>query len=112
MLTGLPALLDGLLAIFRATTAKRKYFHLLDTLSRLGLIDIPDTMYDIIARDSLQGINVASHEVKVSCSVQQCHIPTLPFSARCCILGLCLDSSRSRLPQGRNVECAVTGWEQ
>lgn len=71
---GLPALLDGLLAIFRATSAKRKYFHLLHSLGRMGLLDIPATMYDIISRDSLRGITAASRGVKVTCPVQRRHI--------------------------------------
>ena len=71
---GLSALLDGLLVIFRATTAKRKYFHLLDALGRLGLLDIPTAMYDIISRSNLQGIAAASREIEVSCPVQRCHI--------------------------------------
>ena len=70
---GLPALLDGLLAIFRATTAKRKYFHLLDSLSRLGQLDIPAAMYDIASRDSLQGITAASADIKITCPIQRCH---------------------------------------
>ena len=71
---GLSVLLDGLLAIFRATSAKRKYFHLLDSLGRKGLLDIPAAMYDIASRDSLQGITEASRDVKVTCPVQQCHV--------------------------------------
>ena len=71
---GLPALLDGVLAIFRATSARRKYFHLLDSLGRMGLLDIPAAMYDIISRDSLQGITEASRDVKVTCPVQRCRV--------------------------------------
>ena len=72
--TGLSALLEGLLTIFKATSAKRKYSHLLDSLARMDLIDIPDTMYDILARDNLQGITEASRDVRITCAVRQCHI--------------------------------------
>jgi hypothetical protein len=71
---GLSALIDGLLAIFQATRAKRKYFHLLDTLARMGLLNIPTNMHDVISRDSLRGITAASRGVKVTCAVQRCHI--------------------------------------
>ncbi|MBL7221354.1 MAG: hypothetical protein ISS69_14665, partial [Phycisphaerae bacterium] len=47
---GLPALLEGLLTIFKATSAKRKYSHLLNALGQMDLLNIPDTMYDILAR--------------------------------------------------------------
>jgi len=71
---GLPALLEGLLTIFKVTSARRKYFHLLDSLGRMGLLDIPAAMYDIISRDNLQGVTEASRGVKVICSVRHCHI--------------------------------------
>ncbi|MBC8217855.1 MAG: hypothetical protein H8E73_05265 [Planctomycetes bacterium] len=72
--TGLFTLLEGLLTIFKATDAKRKYSHLLNALGQMGLLDIPNTMYDIIARDSLQGITEASGDIRVTCAVQQGHI--------------------------------------
>ena len=64
---GLSALLDGLLTIFRATQAKRKYFHLLTHLSRLGLLEIPDRMSDIMNRADLHGCTEASREIRVTC---------------------------------------------
>ena len=64
---GLSALLDGLLTIFRATQAKRKYFHLLRHLSRLGLLDIPDKMCDIMNGADLRGCTEASREIRVTC---------------------------------------------
>jgi hypothetical protein len=71
---GLPALLEGLLTIFRATNAKRKYFHLLVSLSKIGLVELPLSMRNIMQRDNLQGINESSNDVKITCSVKTCHI--------------------------------------
>ena len=71
---GLPALLGGILHIFRATTAKRKYFLLLDSLSRMGLLELPSSMREDMQRDRLQGVTRLSDEVKITCDVKTCHI--------------------------------------
>jgi len=62
---GLPLLLEGLLDIFRATEAKRKYFAFLLHLERMGLLGIPDELKAIMAGDNLQGASAASHGVQV-----------------------------------------------
>lgn len=63
---GLPALLEGLLDIFRATNAKRKYFCLLLHLERMGLLRIPMQMNEIMAETTLQGANDASRQIEVT----------------------------------------------
>ena len=68
---GLSALLQGVLTIFRATTAKRKYFCLLDRLARLGLLRIPDGMRDIMNRPDLHGANKASNGVEITCRANE-----------------------------------------
>jgi len=62
---GLGALLDGLLDIFRATKAKRKYFRLLQQLERMGLLRIPESLKDIMAAARLQGAIEASRAIEV-----------------------------------------------
>ena len=54
---GMEALLNGVLQIFHATQAKRKYFHLLKHLEQMGLLLIPNELEDIMERKSLQGAN-------------------------------------------------------
>ena len=68
---GLPALLEGLLDILRATTAKRKYFCLLNRLERLGLLHIPDAVREIMKQPALHGVNEASHDVEITCPVAE-----------------------------------------
>ncbi len=62
---GLRRLLEGLLDIFRATTAKCKYFYLLEHLEGMGLLRIPETMREVMARPNLQGMSAASREIEV-----------------------------------------------
>jgi hypothetical protein len=61
----LHALLAGLLEIFRATQAKRKYGCLLAYLAQLGMLRLPDAMRAIMARPSLRGITAASQQVEI-----------------------------------------------
>ena len=68
---GLSALLEGLLTIFQATTAKRKYFHLLDRLARLGLLRIPDDMREIMKLPRLRGVNGAAKGIEITCQVDE-----------------------------------------
>lgn len=63
---GLPGLIEGLLRIFRATNAKRKYFCLLLHLERMGLLRIPIQMRDIMERSTLQGITEASSQIEIT----------------------------------------------
>ena len=62
---GLHRLLEGLLDIFRATNSKRKYFCLLEYLEQMGLLRIPETMNEIMARPTLQGVSEASRQVEI-----------------------------------------------
>jgi len=63
---GLSGLLEGLLDIFRATNAKRKYFCLLLHLERMGLLCIPKPMSDIMDGPALQGSTEASRKIEVT----------------------------------------------
>lgn len=62
---GLKKLLKGILKIFQVTNSKRKYFCLLDMLAQAGFLDIPHQMYEIIRRESLQGITEIAENVRV-----------------------------------------------
>jgi hypothetical protein len=63
---GLPALLAGILDIFRATNAKRKYFCLLEQLEEMGLLRIPTEMHALMARPSLHGATEASRAIEIT----------------------------------------------
>ena len=71
---GLTALLEGLVTIFQATDAKRKYFQLLAHLQSLGLIHIPAELSRIMARDSVQGANAAASAITITSRVEDCQI--------------------------------------
>jgi hypothetical protein len=62
---GLPALLEGLLDIFRATSAKQKYFYLLSQLQQMGLLEIPSALTQIMTGPSLRGVTAASRGLRV-----------------------------------------------
>jgi hypothetical protein len=63
---GLPGLIGGLLEIFRATQAKRKYFRLLLHLERMELLRIPMQMKNIMAGANLQGATEASRQIEIT----------------------------------------------
>jgi hypothetical protein len=63
---GLPALLEGLLDIFRATNAKRKYFCLLLHLESMGVLRIPMQMKEIMAGATLQGATDGSRQIEIT----------------------------------------------
>lgn len=62
---GFPALLGGVLDIFRATNSKRKYFALLEHLESMGLLRISMEVKEIMSRPSLQGVTEASHSIEI-----------------------------------------------
>ncbi len=62
---GFASLLEGVIKIFQATAAKRKYFYLLNMLAQAGLLEIPTDMYTLIRKDSLQGISAAAENIKI-----------------------------------------------
>jgi len=68
---GLANLLEGLLDIFRATNAKRKYFCLLMHLESMGLLRIPMQMKEIMAKSGLQGATEASRQIKITAKVKE-----------------------------------------
>ena len=63
---GLPALLEGLYAIFRVTKSKRKYFALLRHLEHVGLLSIPDALKEIMAGPSLRGASAAADAITIT----------------------------------------------
>lgn len=65
---GFPALLGGVLDIFRATNSKRKYFALLELLESMGLLRIPMEMKAIMSRSGLQGATEASRTIEITSS--------------------------------------------
>jgi hypothetical protein len=71
---GLPALLGGLLEIFRATSAKQKYFGLLEYLEGMELLRTPKRIREIMARPTLQGANEASREIEITTAATDCVI--------------------------------------
>ena len=68
---GLPALLDGLCAIFRVTNSKRKYFALLQHLDRMGLLQIPVALTAAMADATLQGATAASTGIVVTAPIAE-----------------------------------------
>ena len=68
---GFPALLGGVLDIFRATSSKRKYFCLLEHLESMGLLRIPAQVKEIMSRSTLRGITKASHQIEITTQVAE-----------------------------------------
>jgi hypothetical protein len=68
---GFNLLLDGLLTIFRSTSSQRKYFCLLRHLAQIGLLHIPEHVFTIMQSSTLQGINNASRDVKITSKIQE-----------------------------------------
>jgi hypothetical protein len=62
---GFRNLLEGLVEIFEATSAKRKYWCLLEHLEQLEMLRIPEAMREIMARPSLRGVSEASRQVEI-----------------------------------------------
>ena len=71
---GLPDLLDGVLEIFRATSAKRKYYYLIGRLAALGQYQIPGSMREIMSGADLRGLTEASRGVAITSEVSDCSI--------------------------------------
>ena len=71
---GMNNLLDGVLQIFRATNAKRKYACLLEELEEMSLIKLPQAFKNIAQQRSLRGINKASLDIKIISRIKQCDI--------------------------------------
>lgn len=71
---GMTALLDGVLRLFRATSAKRKYLRLLKLIEQLGLIQMPEGMVSLVDAPSRQGINKLSQDIRITCPVSTCRI--------------------------------------
>ena len=71
---GMTALLEGLLKIFRATEAKRKYYCLLAQLEAMGLLRIPEELTEIVRGKSMKGANEASRKILITSKVESCEI--------------------------------------
>jgi hypothetical protein len=71
---GMSNLLTGLIAIFRATTEKRKYFHLLLRLEELSLLTIPTAMKTLMEGYSLVGITELCDQIVVTCPSMKCEV--------------------------------------
>ncbi len=62
---GFASLVEGVMKIFQATQAKRKYFHLLDMLTQAGFLDIPADVYTLIRKDHPRGISALAERIKI-----------------------------------------------
>lgn len=71
---GFHALLAGVLDIFRATSAKRKYFALLEHLESMGLLQIPMAMKDVMSRPGLRGATEESRGITITTDATECII--------------------------------------
>lgn len=71
---GMQALLDGLKQIFQATSAKRKYLHLLVEAENLGLIRLPNDLRAMLNSDSLIGANAAAEHIESTLCAPDCEI--------------------------------------
>ncbi len=71
---GLEKLLAGLIQIFQATNSKRKYFHLLEHVERLGLIAIPEELRRIMSGQSLRGAKAAADAIAIESTVTECSV--------------------------------------
>ncbi len=71
---GMKKLLEGVLQIFRATHAKRKYYCLLKQLEQMGQLEIPSEFTSIMKRRSLKGASEAIESIKITSKVSSCEI--------------------------------------
>jgi hypothetical protein len=73
---GLPALLEGICTIFRATTRpyRPKWFALMLHLEEMGLLQIPATLHDIMACESHRGATDASKFIVITAPSARPHI--------------------------------------
>ena len=71
---GFVKLIKGLLDIFKATNAKKKYYQLLLELENGSQISIPSKMKEIMQNTSLRGINEAALDITITSTVRESHI--------------------------------------
>lgn len=62
---GLQHLLEGLLLIFQATTAKHKYYNLLCLLERIGLLTLPPSLHEVMCKRRVVGSAGAAQGIRV-----------------------------------------------
>jgi len=73
---GLPALLDGVCSIFRATTRpyRPKWFALMLHLQEMGLLQVPASLCDIMACERHRGAPNASKDIVITAPAAKPHI--------------------------------------
>jgi hypothetical protein len=64
-------LLKDIVKIFKASKSKQKYYHLLCQLTRMGQLDIPDEVTEIMAQERLNGIYGAVDKIKFPSHVNE-----------------------------------------
>ncbi len=68
---GFSNLIAGIIKIFKATTYKKKYLHLLMHLESLNLISIPAEMNDLLTADNLRGISSLVDQIEITSKVEE-----------------------------------------
>lgn len=71
---GFRNLLEGVVSIFKATSAKRKYYHLLCALENLVQLSLPRELHEKIQSDSLRGVTALADEIQVATTVETCEV--------------------------------------
>jgi hypothetical protein len=66
--------LSGLIPLFRKSNKKRKYFCLLKHLADMGLVQIPSSLEESMARRNLYGANAAAQQIKITSVAKECHV--------------------------------------
>jgi hypothetical protein len=63
---GLGRILEGLVDIVRATSAHQKYYHLLEKLEEVGLLELPDGLADYVFPDATRGLRELQTDIEVT----------------------------------------------
>ena len=71
---GMTNLIKGLIKIFQATNAKRKYFHLFRLLESAGIIELPKHLYSKVFSTNMVGINSLISEVIIIKEIEKSKI--------------------------------------
>lgn len=71
---GFRELLKGIIQIFRATNAKRKYYHLLLSLEEIDQLYLPKSFKSIMQNSSLRGSVESSREIQIISKVEKAQI--------------------------------------
>lgn len=71
---GLTKLLEGIISIFKTPTSKRKYYHLLCELEKLGQLSLPKAFHKKMQSDTLRGIKSLTDQIEVTSQVEEIEI--------------------------------------